>query len=157
MIFHAYSSLVLYVAADEAVTSAQEKLDSCRHRIELSSSLPPEVEIAFQRLDHIVQVISDEPLGELMLGFPASPPMRYGYERAASDSSPSFHSLKVKMGRLSAAWRVQVLFRTLLSPDQQKKVSGGISSGDDVLTISAWLEQHGRGDSENVGRAQQGQ
>jgi hypothetical protein len=123
MIFHAYSSLILFAAAQEAINLAQVRLERCHHKLEQSSSLPPEVERAFQRLDHIVQVVSDEPLGELMLGFPASPPMRYGYERAASDPSPSFNTLKVKMGRLSAAWRVQVLFRTLLSPDQQQKVS----------------------------------
>jgi hypothetical protein len=127
MIFHAYSSLILFAAAREAITLAQVRLERCHHKFEQFSSLPPEVERAFQRLDHIVQVVSDEPLGELMLGFPASPPMRYGYERAASDTSPSFNTLKVKMGRLSVAWRVQVLFRTLLSPDQQQKVGSSSS------------------------------
>ena len=137
MIFHAYSSLILYATADETVTLAQEKLDSCRHRLGSSTSLPPEVEKVFQRLDHIVQVVADEPLGDLMLGFPASPPMRYGYERAASDSSPSFDTLKLKMGRLSAAWRVQVLFRTLLSPDQQKKVSVSTLWSSDCTDVSS--------------------
>ncbi|THY37969.1 hypothetical protein D6C99_09346 [Aureobasidium pullulans] len=140
MIFHAYSSLILFATADEAVTLAQEKLDSCLHKLESSSSLPVEVEKVFQRLDYIVQVLADEPLGDLMLGFPASPPMRYGYERASSDLSPSFNTLKIKMGRLSAAWRVQVLFRTLLSPEQQKK--HGLNNT--VEEIQRMLDEHSR-------------
>ncbi|KAI4731144.1 hypothetical protein E4T49_00836 [Aureobasidium sp. EXF-10728] len=140
MIFHAYSSLVLFATADEAVTLAQERLDSCRHKLDLSSSLPPEVEKIFQRLDHIVQIVAGEPLGELMLGFPASPPMRHGYERAAGDSSPSFNTLKVKMGRLSVAWRVQVLFRTLLSPEQQRK--HGLNNT--VEEIQRMLDEHSK-------------
>ncbi|THY02389.1 hypothetical protein D6C85_06535 [Aureobasidium pullulans] len=140
MIFHAYSSLILFATADEAVTLAQEKLDSCLHKLGSSSSLPVEVEKVFQRLDYIVQVLADEPLGDLMLGFPASPPMRYGYERAPSDPSPSFNTLKIKMGRLSAAWRVQVLFRTLLSPEQQKK--HGLNNT--VEEIQRMLDEHSR-------------
>ncbi|KAI5275927.1 hypothetical protein E4T47_01103 [Aureobasidium subglaciale] len=140
IVFHAYSTLIFLATADEAVTLAQERLDSCRHNLESLSSLPPDVERVFQRLDYIVQVLSDEPMGDLMLGFPASPPMRFGYERVAADSSPSFHSLNVKMGRNSEAWRVQVLFRTLLSSEQQKK--HGLNNT--VEEIQRMLDEHSR-------------
>lgn len=149
MVFHAYSSLIFFTATDDAIGIAQEKLEGCRHKLESSCQLPREVELAFQRLDYVVDLLANEPLVDLTLGFAASPPVRYGYERLKSDNQPFFNDLKVKMGRSSTAGRVQMLFRTLLNSDQQQK--HGLSNtveeiqrlideqGKDSELISSWV------------------
>jgi hypothetical protein len=123
MIFHAYRNLILLGYAEFAVMTVQEKLEDHLDKLESSYHLPIDIETEFQLLEMITDCLLDEGMGDLMLGYPASPPVRSGYERAGADPDPSFGTLAIKMGKQSRAWRVQVLFRTLLSPEQQKKVS----------------------------------
>jgi len=121
MIVHAYRSKVFLDELYEELKILISLTKTYAKSVLPSKRLPRPLEEAYQRLDKLVEEMRHEPLDELVVGLPASPPLRSGFERSIGDCTPSFHDLTAKKGPRSSTWRIHVLFRTLLSQDQHEK------------------------------------
>lgn len=120
LIIHAYRSLVFFDEMFEQLVDLQKLMIRYKKNVHPTKRLPLRLEESFQRLDKLVDEMRHGPLNDLALGLAASPPLRSGFERSCKDKMPSFHDLIVKH-KSGSAWRIHVLFRTLLSEDQHDR------------------------------------
>lgn len=120
VVTHAYRSLIYFDELYNQLDALARLTKKHEKQIHPTKRLPPSLEESYQRLDKLVEEMRHGPLNDLVVGHPASPPMRSGFERSVHDRMPSYHNLISKVRR-GPAWRVQVLFRALLSEDQHKK------------------------------------
>lgn len=121
IIGHAYRCLIFLDELYEELKLVILLTKRHKKSIQPSKRLPRELEKVYQKLDKLVEEMRHGPLNDLVIGVPASPPLRKGFERDARDVIPRIHDLTIKPASSGPTWYVNVLFRTLLSEEQHQK------------------------------------